>query len=149
VVQGQTVIVPVTASGLQAQQLSEGQLRAAVVGKSVADARTYLAQFGQVDISVTPGWASTLPSFDFRIDFRLVEASGQPGPSVSAGPGSTASAHTTPPGEATPAPTPAPTAALIITVPASPSMSAAAPSPSSSPSLQASATALSPSPSDG
>jgi hypothetical protein len=78
VLQGDTVVVPVTAQGLQTRIVDVGQVRAAVQGKSVQEARTYLSQFGQVDISVSPGWASTMPSFDFRIDVQLVTVSPSP-----------------------------------------------------------------------
>ncbi|MGA3058293.1 MAG: baseplate J/gp47 family protein [Candidatus Limnocylindrales bacterium] len=77
-IQGDAVVVPVTAQGLQSRIVDAGQVRTAVQGKSVEEARTYLAQFGQVDISVSPGWASTMPSFDFRIDVQLVTASPPP-----------------------------------------------------------------------
>ncbi len=78
VAQGDGVVVAVTAQGLQTPIVDVSQLRAAVEGKTVEEARTYLAQFGQVDISVDPGWASIMPSWDFRIDFRLSAASSEP-----------------------------------------------------------------------
>jgi hypothetical protein len=76
--QAGAVVVPVTAQGRQTRIVDVGQVRAAVQGMSVEQARTYLGQYGHVDISVSPGWASTMPSFDFRIDLQLVEASPQP-----------------------------------------------------------------------
>lgn len=76
--QAGAVVVPVTAQGRQTRIVDVGQVRAAVQGKSVEEARTYLGQYGHVDISVSPGWASTMPSFDFRIDVQVVEASPQP-----------------------------------------------------------------------
>ncbi|HJX67915.1 MAG TPA: baseplate J/gp47 family protein, partial [Candidatus Limnocylindrales bacterium] len=82
--QGDAVVVPVTALGLETPIVDAGQLRAAVQGRSVDEARTYLAQYGKVEISVSPGWASTMPSFDFRIDLQLLTAS--PKPTVGASP---------------------------------------------------------------
>lgn len=76
--QAGAVVVPVTAQGRQTRIVDVGRVRAAVQGMSVEEARTYLGQYGHVDISVSPGWASTMPSFDFRIDVQLVEASPQP-----------------------------------------------------------------------
>jgi hypothetical protein len=116
--QGEAVVVPVTAEGLQTPIVDAGRLRAAVLGKTVDEARTYLAQFGRVDISVDPGWASTMPSWDFRIDVRLSAASAQP---------SAIPSETVPP---TPSvvPTPSPTAVV------SASPSAGSPPPSISPS---------------
>jgi hypothetical protein len=92
VLAGETVQVPVTATARQARKLDETALRAAIKGKSVEDAKAYLAQFGVVQISVSPGWASSLPSFDFRIDFQLVEVAASPGGSPSASPSPEASA---------------------------------------------------------
>jgi hypothetical protein len=127
--QGDAVVVPVTAAGLQTPIVDAGQLRAAVQGRSVEEARTYLAQFGKVEISVSPGWASTMPSFDFRIDFQLLTVS--PKPTVSASPSGLATPS--PPAATTPTasqtggpPTPSPSA------PASPSPSAGGISPSPS-----------------
>ena len=116
--QGEAVVVPVTAEGLQTPIVDAGRLRSAVLGKTVAEARTFLAQYGRVDISVDPGWASTMPSWDFRIDVRLSAASSQP----SAVPSETVAP--------TPSvvPTPSPTAGV------SASPSAASPPPSISPS---------------
>jgi hypothetical protein len=82
--QGDAVVVPVTALGLQTPIVDAGQLLAAVQGRSVEEARTYLAKYGRVEISVSPGWASTMPSFDFRIDLQLLTASPQPTVSASA-----------------------------------------------------------------
>jgi hypothetical protein len=81
------VVVPVTVRAEQVPIVDVNQLRGLVLGKSVADARSLLSQYGQVDIAVSPGWASTMPSFDFRIDILIVIPSAQPstGASPSAG----------------------------------------------------------------
>jgi hypothetical protein len=127
--QGDAVVVPVTAEGLQTPIVDAGQLRSAVQGRSVEDARTYLAQFGKVVISVSPGWASTMPSFDFRIDVQLLTVS--PKPTASASPSVFA--------------TPSPPAAATPT--ASPTGGPPLPSPSVSPSPSPSPGETSPSPS--
>jgi hypothetical protein len=139
--QGEAIAVPVTATAKQTRNLDVGELRAAIEGKSVDEARTYLSQFGKVDISVSPGWASTMPSFDFRIDVELATAS--PAPTVVPSPSpSTAPSNpgvTLPPGPVrTPAPTP-------------PGAASSSPSlvPSASPSIAQSQPAATPSPSPG
>jgi hypothetical protein len=124
--QGDGVVVPVTALGLQTPIVDAGQLLAAVQGRSVEEARAFLAKYGKVEISVSPGWASTMPSFDFRIDLQLLAAS--PKPTVRASPSGVA--------------TPSPPAA---TPSASPTGGSPSPSPSLSPSLSPSP---SPSPSE-
>jgi len=76
--QGPTVVVPVTVEGAQVPAVDVNLLRSSILGKSVADVRSLLSQYGQVDIAVSPGWASTMPSFDFRISFQLTVPSAQP-----------------------------------------------------------------------
>jgi hypothetical protein len=135
--QGAAVIVPVTARAMQARRLDEGELRAAIMGKSVTQARDYLAQFGQVEISVSPGWSSSIPTFDFRIDFRLVKVSAQPSPSASAGSSATAAAASPP--VATPRRTAAPAGSSMA-----PASSTAGPSATAGSSGPAPSSAASP-----
>ena len=103
---GAAVVVPVTASARQVADVDESQVRAAVKGRSLDDARAALAQYGSVDISVTPAWAATMPSFDFRIDVKLVVSSPSPSASDSATPPRTdpPPVKTVTPPEASPSP---------------------------------------------
>lgn len=84
---GSAFVLPVTAQALQVPVVDITRIKAAIQGKSVDEARTYLAQFGSVDISMSPGWSSSMPSFDFRIDIQVIDptsnASGSPAPSAS------------------------------------------------------------------
>jgi hypothetical protein len=152
--QGPTVVVPVTVRGAQVQTVDLNQLRSSILGKSVADARTLLSRYGQVDIVVSPAWASTMPSFNFRIDFRLVVPPAQPSAasSSSTSPGSTKGtvvppatipgstpAAVSPSGSAPATPTPGLTELPSVGASASPSTArsdtaSAAPSPSPLPS---------------
>jgi hypothetical protein len=72
IVQGSALVLPVTVQGVQVPAVDIDQLRAGIKGKSVDDARAFLSQYGQADISLSPSWSSAMPSFDFRIDIRLV-----------------------------------------------------------------------------
>jgi hypothetical protein len=142
--QGSALVLPVTAQGIQVPALAPDVLRAAIKGKSVDEAKAYLSQFGEVDISMFPGWSSTMPSFDFRLDIQIVDptatgavsASGGAGTSqptkapalrASGTPGQTAVPSS--PGESTaalgsiPAPTPAPSDTPIGSPSASPAAS--------------------------
>ena len=112
-VQSSMVVVPVTVQAAQVPVIDTDKLRSEVLGKSLDEARTFLAQYGKVDISLSPDWSSSLPSFDFRIDFQLVTPSVAPSfsPSGSATPGPTV--------RPTPVRTPVKTAAQA-TPPASP-----------------------------
>jgi hypothetical protein len=95
VTDGAVVSIPVTANATEAATVSVDVLKANIEGKSVAQARAYLLQFGDATVSLSPWWASSVPTYDFRIDLRLV-APTHPGSSQSPGktsvPGRTASA---------------------------------------------------------
>ena len=95
------------ASASQSATIDVDQLRAAIKGKSVAEAKTYLSQYGAAEVSISPFWASTVPGFDFRIDVQVVAPVAKPAP--------------------TPAPTPVPAATPRITIPPGPTPT---PSPS-------------------
>lgn len=143
-VQAGAVVIPVTVRASQTRVLDAAKLRAAIQGMAVDEARTYLKQYGEVDISVSPGWASTMPSFDFRIDVQLVAAS--PPPTVHPAPSATAESSTpapTAPATVRESPSPTPSAATTPSpsVPVSPPPSTGSPSPS------ATATTSGPSPS--
>lgn len=86
VAQGAAVMVPVTVRATQVLVVDADAIRAGVKGKSLEEARMFVARYGTAEISVSPGWASTMPSFDFRIDVQLISpptASGS-GPSPGA-----------------------------------------------------------------
>jgi hypothetical protein len=103
-VSGQTVSFPVDASASQVVRIDAASLRDAIRGRSVGDARRILAQYGTVDITTWPGWASSIPTIDQRLDLTVatpasVGASGAPAPSAS---GPAASASSAPSGPASP-----------------------------------------------
>jgi hypothetical protein len=81
-VSGSVFVEPVTVQARQVPVVDVGKIKSAIQGKSVEEARAYLLQFGDVDISVSPGWSSSIPGFDFRIDVEVVDptASGSAGP---------------------------------------------------------------------
>ena len=135
---GATVTVPVVASGRQVPAIDENQVRAVVKGKSLDQARTALATYGTVDISVSPSWASTLPNFDFRIDVQLVVPASTPAASGSAAPTRTVAP---PVRTATPAPS-------TVSPPASGSVPPASATPTDSPTPPPPTTAPTPAPSD-
>lgn len=85
IVQGSAVVVPVTVRAMQVPVVDPNAIRAGVKGKSLDEARAFASRYGTVEISVSPGWASTMPSFDFRIDIQLVAPSIDAGSSASPG----------------------------------------------------------------
>jgi hypothetical protein len=68
----------VTAKALQTPTVDVDQLRAAIKGKSAADAKAYLSKYGDAEVSISPFWASTVSGFDFRIDLQVVAPTAQP-----------------------------------------------------------------------
>ncbi len=88
IVTGQTVSFPVEASAQQVAVLDPAALKALVLGKPVAEARAILAPFGDVQLTVSPDWAGSVPSFESRVELTVEHAVDivTPGPSPSASP---------------------------------------------------------------
>ena len=133
---GSTVELPVSTLGLQTLKLDEAKIRAALLGAPVTDARAYLSQFGTVDISLSPGWADKMPSFDFRLSVVIVE----PTPTASGSPFASSSAVVL-----TPAP-PTPVSRTPVSGPTLPGPTLPGPTPSPSPEPSASPLPASPAP---
>ena len=85
ITQGSALVVPVTVQAVQVLNVDVGLLKAGILGKSLDEARSFLSQYGQVEIAVSPDWSSTMPSFDFRIDLQVIAPMVQPSVSPSAG----------------------------------------------------------------
>ena len=103
---GQRVSFPVTASAEQVAVLDPAELEAMVLGKPVEEAKAILAPFGEVEISVSPDWAGTIPSFESRVDLTVehpVEVV-TPGPSTVPGSSATPERSGAPASSASPAP---------------------------------------------
>jgi len=144
ITQGSALVVPVTVQAVEVPDVDVGQLKAAVLGKSLDEARSYLSQYGQVDISVSPDWSSTMPSFDFRIDLQVIAPTVQPSASQSAGgePRTTKRPTTVPrtPAGSSPAASPSPPASASSSPsPTETPTPAPSPSPSDTPSVGPSA----------
>ncbi len=68
---GQSVSFPVTASAEQIAVLDPAALRAAVLGKPIADAKAILAPYGDVRLTVSPDWSGTVPGFESRVTVTI------------------------------------------------------------------------------
>jgi hypothetical protein len=92
---GTTIVFPVQATAQQVRRVVADDLREAVRGKSLADARSTLEAYGTTTISLWPGFASSIPSYDFRIDLTvksdIVVETGSPAPGSSTAPRPSAS----------------------------------------------------------
>jgi hypothetical protein len=72
----------------QTAVLDPATLETMVLGKPIAEAKAILAPFGEVEISVSPDWTGSVPSFDSRVEVTVVEpvAIETPAPSSSTTP---------------------------------------------------------------
>jgi hypothetical protein len=98
---------PVAGSARQVPVLDAATLERQVLGLSEAEAKSVLGAYGDVVITLWPGWVKTIPTLDQRVTFSLagaVDANPQPtlgpsprptpasGPTSSAGPGASGDA---------------------------------------------------------
>jgi hypothetical protein len=70
-VTGQTVTFPVHATAKQTANLDPATLEKMVLGKPIPEAKAILAPFGDVEISVSPDWTGSVPSFESRVDVTV------------------------------------------------------------------------------
>ncbi len=70
-VQAGKVTFTVTAQGERWEPLDAAALLAQVKGKSVADARAALSQYGQVSITTWPSYVTTIPTLDARVSLTV------------------------------------------------------------------------------
>ena len=88
-VDGQRVRFSVTARAASSPRVDEAALRAQLKGRSPADAREILAPYGDATVTLWPSWATTIPTFDARLDLRVEGLAGlspTPAPSGSTAP---------------------------------------------------------------
>ncbi len=76
---GETVVYPVSIAATQVRDVDQAALAELVRGLLLADARSQLDDFGNVEITLWPDWVTTIPRSPDRITFTLVDA--QPAPS--------------------------------------------------------------------
>ncbi len=99
-VDGQRVRFGVTARADATPRIDEAAIRAQLKGRSAPEAQAMLGAYGDVTVSLWPGWATTIPTIDSRVDLQVERLAGSsPAPAPSTAPG------------ATPAPTPSATTA--------------------------------------
>jgi hypothetical protein len=74
------VTFPVSARAARVKVIDATELRGLIRGRSVDEARSALAPYGDVTINAWPGWVTTIPGFDARVSLVIV---GQDGPGAS------------------------------------------------------------------
>jgi hypothetical protein len=92
--QGDVIVFPVQATAQQVRRIVTADLVTAVKGKSLADARATLETYGTTTIDLWPGFVSSIPNYEFRID--LTVRTGVPIETGSPAPASTAPASPRP-----------------------------------------------------
>jgi hypothetical protein len=81
-VDGRRVTFPVTARAAQVRVVDAAALKEQIKGKPVPQARAALQPFGDVALTVWPGWVTSIPTLDARIDLRVLPATdAMPSPS--------------------------------------------------------------------
>ena len=83
---GQTVRFPVTATAEQVAILDPAVLKAKVLGRPVGEAKAILLPYGQVELTVSPDWTGSVPTFDSRVDLTIEQAVAIETPAPSATP---------------------------------------------------------------
>jgi hypothetical protein len=66
-----SIVFPVNASASRLRRLDVVELRSQVRGRTIADARATLAAYGDVSIATWPGFVSSIPTYDFRVDLTI------------------------------------------------------------------------------
>ncbi|HKG58095.1 MAG TPA: baseplate J/gp47 family protein [Candidatus Limnocylindrales bacterium] len=76
-VSGEAVTLQVTATGKRARVVDANAIAARIKGRPIAQARSILAEYGDVRIGVWPDWVTSIPTIDARIDLRVASPSGE------------------------------------------------------------------------
>ncbi len=82
---GEIVDFRVTATAAAIPDLDPVALRERIKGKSVDEARRLLEQYGTVTIETWPGFVSSIPTIDARLELTVVGPAGAGGPSPTPG----------------------------------------------------------------
>ena len=83
---GDVVTYPATISATQVHDVDRAALLAQVRGLPIAEARSRLDNFGDVEISVWPDWVTTIPKNQERVSFTISEPRPAPSPTPAASP---------------------------------------------------------------
>jgi hypothetical protein len=70
---GDRVVAEVVVTGSTAPELDPAVVRGRVSGLSEAEARLALADLGEADVVLWPGWVESVPELDWRVEVRIAE----------------------------------------------------------------------------
>ena len=74
VVSGDQISFPTSVTATQVAILDPAELKAQVMGRPLAEARSILESYGTVRLTAWPDWVSTIPTLDGRVELTLDEA---------------------------------------------------------------------------
>jgi hypothetical protein len=72
-------------TALQTRELDPDELEALVLGMTPEEASAALAPYGRATITISPDWATTIPTYDFRVEVTIAgapDATPKPTPKV-------------------------------------------------------------------
>jgi hypothetical protein len=70
---GDRVVAEAVVTGSTAPELDPAVVRGRVSGLSEAEARLALADLGEADVALWPGWVESVPELDWRVEVRIAE----------------------------------------------------------------------------
>jgi hypothetical protein len=70
---GETVVVEARVSGSSAPELDPEVVRARVIGRTPEEAQLALADLGTARVELWPGWVTTVPELEWRVEVRIEE----------------------------------------------------------------------------
>ena len=70
---GDRVVAEADVTGSTAPELDPGVVRGRVSGLSEPEARVALADLGEADVVLWPGWVESVPELDWRVEVRIAE----------------------------------------------------------------------------
>jgi Baseplate J-like protein len=71
VVEGDRITYPVVATARQIALLDPARLKAEIIGKPLAEARTILEAYGDTVLQVWPDWVGTIPTIESRVEVSV------------------------------------------------------------------------------
>jgi hypothetical protein len=85
-IEGDRLVVAVSVTGASARRPDSDGILDRVRGRSRDEAEAALGELGEVNVELWPGWVTSVPQLDWRIDLRLHSAPDDPASSPSATP---------------------------------------------------------------
>jgi hypothetical protein len=72
-VDGDRVVADAVVTGSTAPELDPDEVRGRIAGLSEAEATLALADLGEADVVLWPGWVESVPELDWRVEVRIAE----------------------------------------------------------------------------